>query len=305
MTVTNIDVDSNPFAKEITRLKKTVATGSLDERAIELFRTRFRPLLARSTHSTGPAVQQLIDGLELYTDEEINRACIHLIARKDVRAEKIVSDKYGFIWVCNPKVASRSLIESLQRSDPTATLIKGKTLSGVLGEDLSRRNYFKFGFVRNPFARVFSAYEDKIVNINDPRKRAIFYDRMFGIREGMSFREFLQWLNGPFGEPSISDRHFLPQIDHFVDDDGAFVVDYVGKAEDIESALLDVSRCTGIPRLRLPFLNTSVGYRAEQVGFESSRERYIGQYDEECISLVKEKYKADFEKFSYSCKLGL
>lgn len=33
--------------------------------------------------------------------------------RPDVFAEKIVSRKYKFLWLCNPKVASRSIIVSL------------------------------------------------------------------------------------------------------------------------------------------------------------------------------------------------
>ena len=43
----------------------------------------------------------------------------------DLRAEKIVSHRHGFLWICNPKVASRSIIQALLSADPGAELLVG------------------------------------------------------------------------------------------------------------------------------------------------------------------------------------
>ena len=52
--------------------------------------------------------------------------------RTDLRAEKMVSRRYRFLWLCNPKVASRSIIAALGAADPDAELFRDRTLDEVL-----------------------------------------------------------------------------------------------------------------------------------------------------------------------------
>ena len=59
----------------------------------------------------------------------------------DRRAEKILSHRYRFLWICNPKAASRSLIASLLAADPEALLFpRAHTRAGLRpppgGEDV-------------------------------------------------------------------------------------------------------------------------------------------------------------------------
>ena len=48
--------------------------------------------------------------------------------RTDLRAEKIVSRGYRYLWICNHKAASRSIIATLRAADPDAELIRNRTL---------------------------------------------------------------------------------------------------------------------------------------------------------------------------------
>ena len=50
----------------------------------------------------------------------------------DLHAEKIVSRRYRYLWICNPKAASRSIIAALRAADPDAELIRNRTLDEIL-----------------------------------------------------------------------------------------------------------------------------------------------------------------------------
>ena len=66
-------------------------------------------------------------------DYETARAMIATARRRpDRRAEKVVSSRYRFLWICNPKVASRSILEALRIADPGAELVTGATLGELL-----------------------------------------------------------------------------------------------------------------------------------------------------------------------------
>ena len=61
------------------------------------------------------------------------RAATRLLARTLAaigagRAEKLLSHKHRYLWICVPNVASRSLIATLRAVDPGAELIRIRTL---------------------------------------------------------------------------------------------------------------------------------------------------------------------------------
>ena len=75
-------------------------------------------------------------------------------------------------------------------------------------------SYFKFAFVRNPFARLVSEYRYRLL----ARK----YD-------------FNTWVMNELPRPAWNDQycHILPQYDFVYDDDGRLVVDFVGRFEHL------------------------------------------------------------------------
>ena len=81
--------------------------------------------------------------------------------RPDLRAEKIVSREYRYLWICNPKAASRSIVAALRAADPGATLIRNRTLEAVLAAHPEARDYFRFAFLRHPVDRTRSCWADK------------------------------------------------------------------------------------------------------------------------------------------------
>ena len=82
-------------------------------------------------------------------------------ARKpDIGAEKIISRKYRYLWICNPKVASRSIIAALRNVDTDAEIIDGKSVSEVYALYPELGDYHSFAFIRHPFERALSFYSE-------------------------------------------------------------------------------------------------------------------------------------------------
>ena len=130
--------------------------------------------------------------------------------RPDLRAEKIVSRKYRYLWICNPKAASRSIVATLRAADPGAQLIRNRTLEAVLAAHPEARDYFRFAFLRDPVERALSFWADKhTLARTDRDNRRWFIDPWYGLSTGMGFEAFCRWLETPFGSDAFADRHWL------------------------------------------------------------------------------------------------
>lgn len=231
---------------------------------------------------------------------EITRMLRHVIKVPDRRAEKIVSDRFGFLWICIPKVASRSLLTILTSEPFDGRVIKGKTLEEVLDDYPAANNYFKFCFVRNPYERLYSFYTEKLVQLT-ARKKELFIDSYSGLQEGMSFTQLCNWIESPLGNFEFADRHYLPMHRQLSEDRSALeVVDYVGKLETLGSDLTAVMSQLGAPGVEIPFLNTRSGWNVTENAFNSSREDVIQKLTPAEISIISSRYRDDFDEFGYA-----
>jgi len=141
--------------------------------------------------------------------------------------------------------------------------------------------YFKFTFVRNPWARLVSAYHFLMAGgMNDEDKK--WKDETLVNYDG--FKSFvMNWLN----EDSIhSQVHFIPQYEFLIDDNGVMKADFVGKTENINKDYQKVLDMLGIES-SLSFNN------------QSNHDIYTEYYDEQTKDIVSSLYKKDIELFGY------
>ena len=208
--------------------------------------------------------------------------------RPDFRAEKIVSRRYGFLWICNPKVASRSIISALRSADPDAELIRERTLSEVAAARPEVRRYVSFAFVRHPCARIFSCYADKFTLArSQAAARPRFIERFHGIRPTMSFVEFCRWLNTACGSDAFANRHWLSQHLQIRGPDGR-LPDFIGSYERLDADWETVCRRVGLPYRHLPRLNRS------PAGMPAA-----SHVNEEANGLLRRRYADDFRVLGY------
>ena len=165
--------------------------------------------------------------------------------------EKVVSRRYRYVWLCNPKAASRSIIAALRAADPDAEVIRQRTLDEILAARPEVKSYWSFAFVRHPCRRAYSFYVDKHgLARSRAEAHAWFIDPYFGLRTGMRFDEVCRWLNTPYGSDAFADRHWLSQ--HRQIRIAGRLPDFVGACERLDDDWRTVTRHLRLPFRKLP-----------------------------------------------------
>lgn len=205
----------------------------------------------------------------------------------------IISHKHRFIFFATPKTATHSVRQALgnysadddwqqqalfgEQLIPIPAIAKIKhghisvsQLKSVLGEE-QWHDYFRFGFVRNPFDRFVSTCV--FLNRQNPR----FQDNS------------LLWMKEALERPVFRQRILVvPQSELLVHADGQFGLDFVGHYETLQTSLDTI-----FDQLDLPAVQLTVKNRSEHA-------HYREYYDDHLRDLVTEFYAADLTRFNYA-----
>lgn len=219
-----------------------------------------------------------------------------------------VSNQHGFIYIRIPKAANSTITKTLAahfmdidedeiRNDKTGDITKKKFQSFFRTKCLTStealKRFFIFSFFRNPYARLLSAYLDKIRAGNDKELFHWVAETMgFTRTEDMDFLDFIRFLEqGNLNK----NAHWAPQIKlcplpvnklHFT-----------GKVENLEHDL---------PQL----IDTLGGKGTFTKIFSHSENRQSADnnisdfYNDNLAKRVYKLYKKDFDALDYSPDLG-
>ena len=189
----------------------------------------------------------------------------------------IVNHEYKYVFVAVAKTACTSIQRSLERAPDPPPEIYHMRLKDILNQHPDAKNYFKFGFVRNPYDRLASAYYDFK---NSPNHRSWAYP----IYQYERFRDFVLDLNDG---PCKDFIHLRPQYD-YLEYKGGIGVDFIGRFENLLNDFRSVVSHVGLNERELSHWRNG----GRQHSWQS-------EYDEETTEIVYEFYKRDFEKFGY------
>lgn len=134
------------------------------------------------------------------------------------------------------------------------------------------KNYFKFTFVRNPWARALSCYKNVM--------RDESHKRTFNIVAPLSLNEFLRLFKGKW--------LLSPQTYWIKDFSGAVPLDYIGRFENLIEDFKEVCKRLHIDPITLP-------HEVKGTGTD-----YREGYDKESKEIVREAYKEEIEMFGYT-----
>ena len=190
-------------------------------------------------------------------------------------------EQHKLLYVRVPKCANTSIMQSIEDtqtkhmwSDEISTLDDAWTT---------------FSFVRNPWARIVSAYSDKIRGDTgtQPMVNGVyegFLSAGIPVYEGMSFAEFCEVVCDIPDEKI--DRHLRSQAS-FLMRDGKPIVHIIGRLEDMDRDWRSIMDAAGLD-FPLRHLNRA-------------KRRHYGEYfgDRRLINLVGDRYAEDERCFNY------
>ena len=217
---------------------------------------------------------------------------VRLTGRKpkmDMTPLLIISHKYKFIYIGIPKTATRSMRDAFHGDNASrygTEIYETRPAFFKALEDYP--DYYKFSFVRNPYARVLSCYNSKIGHKDlSLLKRARILSFYKGLEAGMRFEDFAKWLNTEEGQDQCADRHWMSQ-NRFLYMDGQSICDFIGKYENLEQDLETLAGKIGITP---PTLSKG--------GWISGASNYHDIYDDQTRDLIAKRYARDIELFNY------
>lgn len=188
----------------------------------------------------------------------------------------MISHKYKFVFIHLPKTAGMSILNELDPFCDEKQCRYGHPLQSAYYQILNADDYYQFTFIRNPFARLVSAF---------------FYIKAGGIcTHDEKLRDRLHLSHKTFKQFALdfnileSGVHFLPQLS-FLNKCIASVS--IFKVENLQEHFDIICNKIGIPQKKLSHKN------------KSKHKHYTEYYDDETREIVAEKYAKDIDYFGY------
>lgn len=225
----------------------------------------------------------------------------------------ILLENYKAIYFSIPKVASRTLREKC--ADILG--LEGETpysISFPYATEFELNNkysdFFKFGFVRNPWDRLASVYLGKFqkgIELNRPFYKAKAYHFLENFKvntsslskypilvKDMTFEQFIEALCKIPDE--YLDKHLRSQHTFLPINQGVVKLDYLGKVESLKEDLELICEKMGLE-------NTQLRYRGYKKKLSESEKKSLKPfpfyYNEKTWSWVRERFQTDIELFDY------
>jgi len=219
-----------------------------------------------------------------------------------IPTEYFVFDERRVVYISIPKVACTSIKLAIEGTDMQTKNTSGEGVMSVHRKLASRceyslnsriKDYTIFAFVRNPFDRLVSCYEDKVrkpVQHNGQYYFSSAYNRIFlrkifgsAFHADMSFEEFVSLVSRV--PDSIADGHFKSQYSSLYLH-GKRIPHITGKFERLNDDWASIASNLGLGKLTSNNRTT----RSQWMNYYTSRET---------IELVRQRYKNDIEAFDY------
>lgn len=154
-------------------------------------------------------------------------------------------------------------------------------------DDLLWDKSFKFTFVRNPYARIVSAFKMFVMTEHSP-----------GIFKNFDeFVEFLSWVNVDEHcvEEEIPIVEYTRKLDNIIHHCSSFhnpkymidEMNFIGRVESLEKDLQHIAAYFGMEHIELPQLNAT------------RKDDYRDYYSVKSREIVATKYRRDIERFDY------
>ena len=231
-----------------------------------------------------------------------------------------ISTQNSYIYFEVPKVACSTTKLTLQQleaktaglSSPSQemSIIHNKKQSLLLSpsdigldkfqEMLKDNSVFKFGFVRNPYTRILSAFLSKMRWKDSPYKKKIAQILNVDINSNITFEQFVYAIRQQ--SEFDMDPHWRPQSIQLFRD--LLVYDFIGFFENFEQDLQEILKHIALNKDSKSYLSERNNEKIKMKGKKTSANNKIESfYEPQIQSLVQSIYQDDFINFGYSFEL--
>ena len=200
----------------------------------------------------------------------------------------IICDELKAIYAGNPKVASSSVRSFFQALPFHHQLEIKQSYSETLQTKPELRDYYKFAFVRDPWSRVFSCWNDKVSH-NKKFADIFILTRYRGLYPGMPFAEFVHWLASDEGSDLYADRHWISQYQILENESGQVKFDSLGSLSSVSKDFAKVQKELSIEAFSLPRVNQQL--EADVL--------YLSAYTDDLIAIISKRYEKDIVIFGF------
>ena len=209
----------------------------------------------------------------------------------------LISHTKRFIFIHNYKVAGTSIRSVFKNYNCNSFLRSDfKTKLGIIlckypkiyssdffwhltAEELEKKiqkdvynSYYKFGFVRNPWDYQVSLYHYILNRVNHKEYEIV--------KKMKYFDEYINW--------RVESSLHLQK--NFFYKDGKCMVDFIGKFENLNEDIANISETIGIQIKTVPHKNRNT----------DRKQTYLKYYSEQSFEIVKNAFREDVELFGYS-----
>lgn len=202
------------------------------------------------------------------------------LGRKKSGSSLAAFDYYKCIFVHIPKTGGISVSEALwgHMGGVHKTMEEYRR---IFGRD-TLNEYFSFTFVRNPWARLVSAWSYLKAGGQHAR------DKAWAEKYLTPFPDFKSFVSDGLNENGVLNGiHFRPQTD-FITLDGKIAVDFIGRQENLKTDFNTVRERIGLHHAELPHRN------------RSDHKNYREYYDDQTAERVEKIYQQDIVAFNYT-----
>jgi hypothetical protein len=197
-----------------------------------------------------------------------------------------------YIFICVAKVASSSINIVLNHKVHPEPKFHHMSISDLAAHypDLDLSKYYRFAFVRNPWDRFLSLYND-MYHKRGGKNQIMNYSGLLRLHETIfwrtkTFKQFcLEFENSSW----ISEPHFKPQFD-YLSINGNIEVDFVGRFENLQEDWSHITKELGL------IGNCDLVHATKSLVNSGDYRMY---YDDQTKKIVKKMYEKDIEEWKY------
>lgn len=217
------------------------------------------------------------------------RDMIWRMRHSDEIKERLKDPKYAYLhykllFVHIPKSAGISIHKSLFKINSPGHFTSGSACKERF-TDQEWKQLYKFTFVRNPYTRLYSAYNYLATGGRQTKLDKKYQEEL---NSYTNFEDFV--LKGLKSAINKEILHFIPQMKLITDDKDNLIVDFIGKFENLEDDIKKLSKKT--PK-KIPI----------ELEFHNKGKKRITDYREvytdEMIQVIEEVYGNDLKQLGY------